>query len=213
MQRAEQRSFLVAPLSTVFRSVFSVAFSSDCRICSLPLRNISGLPVCQECLDSIEPVRPPLRLEWLLRTSALRRRLVPVRSSKRCDRRFNRAGLIVGSTAKRLPQRLEVATVLQCRRATHSQLRLRREERIANVRGAFRISDSDRVKGRTVIVVDDVMTTGTTVSECARAKKAGAERVWAATVARILKEAAPPPVPVERSKEEEGEAAEMAVSV
>jgi phosphoribosylpyrophosphate synthetase len=69
------------------------------------------------------------------------------------------------------------------------------------------------VKVRTVIVVDNIMTTGTTVSEGARVlKKAGAERVWAATVARTLKEAVLP-VCVERSKEEESEAAEMAVSV
>ena len=75
------------------------------------------------------------------------------------------------------------------------------------------MTDSDRVKGRTVMVVDEVMTTGTTVSECARVlKKAGAERVWAATVARTLKEAVLP-LSVERSKEEEGEAAEIAVSV
>jgi orotate phosphoribosyltransferase len=43
-----------------------------------------------------------------------------------------------------------------------------------------------------VIVVDDVMTTGTTLSECARVlKQAGAERVWAATVARSFQAAAP----------------------
>jgi len=90
---------------------------------------------------------------------------------------------------------------------------LTREERIANMRGAFRVTDPERVKGCTVIVVDDVMTTGTTISECARVlKKAGAERVWAATVARTLKEAALP-VTVERRNEEESEAAEMAVSV
>jgi phosphoribosylpyrophosphate synthetase len=81
------------------------------------------------------------------------------------------------------------------------------------MRGAFRVTDPERVKGRTVIIVDDVMTTGTTVSECARVlKKAGAERVWAATVARTLKEAALL-MSVERSNEEENETAEMAVSV
>jgi len=59
MQRAEQRSFLVAPFVTVVRSVFSVFFPSDCRLCGIPLVNISRLPVCQECLDSIEPIRTP----------------------------------------------------------------------------------------------------------------------------------------------------------
>ena len=283
MQRAEQRSFLVAPLVTVVRSVFSVAFPSDCRICSLPLTNISRFPVCQECLDSVEPTRAPqcvqcgerlqpsqllvgdgrchgcrefepefdravsfgeyagalrglihlLKYDGVLPATPVLGRLlaeaitqlghddhakpllvpVPLHASKRGERGFNQAELIVRSAVKHLPQRLEVAPVLKRQRATHSQVGLTREERIANMRGAFRVADPKRVKGRTVIVVDDVMTTGTTVSECARVlKKAGAERVWAATVARTLKEAALP-VSVERSKEEESEAAEMAVSV
>ncbi len=89
---------------------------------------------------------------------------------------------------------------------------LTREERIANLRDAFRVTDPERVKGRTVIVVDDVMTTGTTVSECARVlKKAGAERVWAATVARTLKGAVQPQA-VESEPREVVEAA-LAVSV
>jgi len=81
------------------------------------------------------------------------------------------------------------------------------------MRGAFRVTDPQRVKGRTVIVVDDVMTTGTTVSECARVlKKAGAERVSAATVARTLKFAVLPES-VEYGEEEAHEAVEAAVSV
>lgn len=138
---------------------------------------------------------------------------VPLHASKRGERGFNQAELIVRSAVKSLPQRLEVASILKRERATHSQVGLTREERVANMRNAFRVTDPERVKERTVIVVDDVMTTGTTVSECARVlKKAGAEKVWAATVARTLKEATRP-VSVERSKQEEGEAAEMAVSV
>jgi orotate phosphoribosyltransferase len=81
------------------------------------------------------------------------------------------------------------------------------------MRDAFRVTAPQSVKSRTVIVVDDVMTTGTTVSECARVlKKAGAERVWAATVARTLKSAVLPE-PVECGKQEEYETAELAVSV
>ena len=77
----------------------------------------------------------------------------------------------------------------------------------------MRVTAPERVKGRTVILVDDVMTTGTTVAECARVlKKAGAERVWAATVARTLKSAALPET-VEYGEEEAHEAVEMAASV
>ena len=58
-QRAEQRAVLVAPLQALVRSVFSVLFPSDCRLCSTPLNNISRIPVCTECLAAIHPVRAP----------------------------------------------------------------------------------------------------------------------------------------------------------
>jgi len=222
MQRAEQRSFLVAPWVTVVRSVFSVAFLPDCRICSLPLTKISRLAVCEECLDSIDagvlPAAPVLgrlaeAIAQLGRNDEDAKPLpvpAPLHSSERGERGLNQAELIVRSGLKHLPRRMEVARVLKRQRAMHSQFG---PTRVANMRGAFRVTDHERVKGRTVIVVDDVMATATTVSEGARVgKKAGAERVWAATLARTLQEAALP-VSVERGKEEESEAAEMAVSV
>lgn len=56
------------------------------------------------------------------------------------------------------------------------------------MRGAFAVSLTDEVRGRDILVVDDVLTTGTTVGECARVlRKAGAARVWVATVARVMK--------------------------
>lgn len=58
-QRAEQRTTLVAPVVALARSVFSVLFPSDCRLCGLPLVNISRLPVCEECLASLQPIRAP----------------------------------------------------------------------------------------------------------------------------------------------------------
>ena len=139
---------------------------------------------------------------------------VPLHASKRGERGFNQAELIARAAKKRLPERFEIADgLLKRERPTHSQVGLTREERVANMRGAFRVTDPQRVKGRTVIVVDDVMTTGTTVSECARVlKKAGAERVSAATVARTLKFAVLPES-VEYGEEEAHEAVEAAVSV
>jgi predicted amidophosphoribosyltransferase len=221
MQRAEQRSFLVAPWVTVVRSVFPVAFPLDCRICSLPLTNISRFAVCEECLDSIDAgVLPAAQVPGRLAEAIAQLGCndenakpvpVPLHSSERGERGLNQAELIVRSALKHLPRRMEVARVLKRQRAMHSQFELIREERVANMRGAFRVTDHERVKGRTMILVDDVMATATTVSEGARVwKKAEAERVWAGTLTRTLKEAA---LPVSVGKEEENEAAEMAVWV
>jgi predicted amidophosphoribosyltransferase len=100
------------------------------------------------------------------------------------------------------------------RRETVSQVGLSREERIANVRDAFRVKAARRVEGRTVIVVDDVMTTGTTLSECARVLKlAGAERVWAATVARAFQGADLREAADVGEEEEASQAAAFAASV
>jgi ComF family protein len=138
---------------------------------------------------------------------------VPLHASKRGERGFNQSELIVRAAAKHLSPRMEIAAILKRQRATYSQVGLTREERVANMRDAFRVTAPERVKGRTVIVVDDVMTTGTTVSECARVlKKAGAERVWAATVARTLKSAVLLQA-VDCERREDVEAAELAVSV
>lgn len=65
--------------------------------------------------------------------------------------------------------------------------KLSRKQRAAELAGAFRAADPERVKDKSVIVVDDVLTTGATLSEAARAlKAAGAKRVLALAVARTL---------------------------
>jgi orotate phosphoribosyltransferase len=75
-------------------------------------------------------------------------------------------------------------------RETHSQMGLTSHQRRENLRGAFIVVRPQDVTGCEVVMVDDVYTTGTTVSECARVlMRAGASRVWVATVARTLKTA------------------------
>ena len=69
---------------------------------------------------------------------------------------------------------------------TRSQTSLTKPERLANVRGAFAVSDSVDVSGKSILLVDDVYTTGATVNECARILMAGgAARVDVLTVARV----------------------------
>ena len=70
-------------------------------------------------------------------------------------------------------------------RDTASQTGLTRRQRRLNVRGAFTVRLPDRVRGKTIVLVDDVITTGATVGACARAlKRAGASRVVVVALAR-----------------------------
>jgi ComF family protein len=115
---------------------------------------------------------------------------VPLYRSKRRQRGFNQAELIARAAMKNGTFRCELRTdVLERTRPTISQIGLTRPQRVENLRGAFRVPHLNRVAGRAILLVDDVLTTGTTASECARIlRRAGAEKVWVVTVARTLKE-------------------------
>ncbi len=115
---------------------------------------------------------------------------VPLYRGKRHQRGFNQAELIARYTLKTLRHApLELRTDILLRtRDTHSQIGLTSHQRRENLRGAFAVARAEEVTGREILLVDDVYTTGTTVTECARVlRRAGAAQVWVATVARTLK--------------------------
>jgi ComF family protein len=116
---------------------------------------------------------------------------VPLYHRKRAQRGFNQAETISREALRELkrPKRFELCTgVLLRSRETGSQIGLTRHQRRENLRGAFTVSDPTRIAKRDILLIDDVFTTGTTASECARVLlRAGAARVWVATVARTLK--------------------------
>jgi ComF family protein len=241
-------------------SLFFVLFPSDCRICKLPLTNISRVPVCQPCLRKMTPlngllcrvcgeklfsayvqsedgplcglcrrIQPAFQraaaygsydgelrelihlfkynavkpagavLARLLVQSVAQLALppdpvlipVPLWSGKRKSRGFNQAETIARAFLRqRGPESIQLDTATLVRtRETASQTGLSRRQRRANVRGAFAVARPERIHGRSVLLVDDVMTTGTTVNECARVlRRAGAKEVFVATVARATKE-------------------------
>jgi ComF family protein len=116
---------------------------------------------------------------------------VPLHARKLRQRGFNQSELIahhaikLGAGSGRLVLH---SRVLERRRETHSQIGLTRHQRRENLRGSLTVTRPEEISGREILLVDDVFTTGTTVSECARVlRRAGASRVFVATVARTLK--------------------------
>jgi len=116
---------------------------------------------------------------------------VPLHARKLRQRGFNQAELIARAARKLMPAegRPELSPgVLQRCRETQSQIGLSRHQRRENMRGAFAVVKPEEIQGREVLLVDDVFTTGTTASECARVlRRAGASKIFVATVARTLK--------------------------
>lgn len=111
---------------------------------------------------------------------------VPLHKARRKERGFNQAWLLARHLSRwtRIPLKDKV---LVRYRATAVQAGLSRGQRRRNIQGAFRVVDRAAVRKRTVLLVDDVFTTGATLNECARMlRKQGANRVDVLTVARVV---------------------------
>ena len=116
---------------------------------------------------------------------------VPLHRSKSAQRGFNQARLLateaLAALKKMHPEwRLKLASATIVRqRATESQAGLTPRQRRVNVRGAFVVPDPKTVNGKHVLVIDDIMTTGATARSVAQVLiRAGAAKVWVATLAR-----------------------------
>lgn len=109
---------------------------------------------------------------------------VPLHAVRERERSYNQSTLLAQEVARRLGRRFDGRSLGRVKSAP-SQTRLDAAHRRLNILGAFAVLRPEWVAQRCVLLVDDVMTTGATLSECARMlKKAGARSVWAVTVAR-----------------------------
>jgi ComF family protein len=114
---------------------------------------------------------------------------VPLHRARRRTRGFNQAEEISRVALRELrdPSVEFRPKVLVRTRSTESQTGFTREQRRENLRGAFAVPDPARISGRSVLLVDDVLTTGATADECARILlRAGAKQVLVVTVARAV---------------------------
>jgi len=112
---------------------------------------------------------------------------VPLHPQRLRERGFNQALLL----AKELSRRTEIPyfkTILKKRKSTLPQVNLSGVEREKGLRGVFHVIEREELLGKSVLLVDDVYTTGATVNECSKALvRGGAGRVDVFTLAHAIR--------------------------
>jgi ComF family protein len=112
---------------------------------------------------------------------------VPLHTQRLRERGFNQALLLVKELSRRtgIPYR---KTILQKKKPTIPQVNLSGTEREKGLRGAFQVIGKEELLGKSVLLVDDVYTTGATVNECSKVLlRGGAERVNVLTLAHAIR--------------------------
>ena len=109
---------------------------------------------------------------------------IPLSRKRMHDRGYNQAELLAKEISKKVGVEY-LPTLKKIRHNTAQSTIKDSKQRAANVIGAYSVIDAEEVKGKYILLVDDVVTTGSTVSECARIlKKSGAKAVYCVTLAR-----------------------------
>lgn len=112
---------------------------------------------------------------------------VPLHRSRLWSRGFNQSALVVSELSRRLGVAADPMALRRIRR-TPPLKGMSPLQRRKTVSGAFRVRDKAAVEGKTVILIDDVLTSGSTAEACARTlKRAGAARVELVSWARVVK--------------------------
>lgn len=161
----------------------AVRFENDARELLLKYKSAEGVWLKRDFVD------------WMEAAAAARFDLsavdavvpMPVTLFHRIDRGYNQCVYLARSIAKRIDRVCVENAVARCGHPRR-QAGLSENERRENVIGTFKVGDSKAIKGRTVLLVDDVMATGSTLSECAKTlKEGGAWRVWCVTLERSVR--------------------------
>lgn len=110
---------------------------------------------------------------------------VPLHKLKKIERGYNQSEFI----AKGISMELKIPVrpkLIRRIRHTETQTHLNHLERVENVRNAFKVKNSKLLEQKRIILVDDVVTTGSTISECAQViKRAGASKIFALFAAMV----------------------------
>lgn len=133
---------------------------------------------------SLGPLLASYAEDWIGRAENTLVMPVPLHPRRLRERGFNQSLLLARHVASRIGAKLDYLSLRRIR-FTLPQTKLTSDERKKNVRRAFALVGKTPLKGRTVLLIDDVATTGSTLNECARAlKKAGVKGVYCLVLAR-----------------------------
>lgn len=133
------------------KMVHAMKFHGNSELCRLMGRQM-GLELLRSARFDDVDVLVPVPLHWL----------------RRMKRGYNQSELLCRGIAEVMPREVNVTAVVR-HRYTRKQSRRKGAERADNVAGAFRVRHADELVGRHVLLVDDVLTTGATLSACAEA--------------------------------------------
>ena len=134
--------------------------------------------------DSLGPLLAAFAGDWLGESRDILTMPVPLHPRRLRERGFNQSLVLARYVARKLDTALDFLSLRRVKYTT-PQTGLGRKERRKNVKNAFQLKTPDAVEDRTILLVDDVFTTGNTLNECARVlKKGGCEKVLCLVLAR-----------------------------
>lgn len=110
---------------------------------------------------------------------------VPLHYMRLFKRKYNQSAILAAEISKKINVPVDYNSLKRIRH-TIPQVSCSGKQRSKNVKNAFSIIHPENIKGKRIVLIDDIYTTGSTLKECAKAlKKAGAKSVDALTVARV----------------------------